>query len=179
MLTRDDLYDNFVKEFACKLKRQISENEYDKIIFFCVGTDRITGDSFGPIVGYKLKYLFKEMPEIEIYGHLDKNISASNANDIIKHIRNTYKNPLIIAIDSAISKKENIGKIVIENNGIHLGKALNKKINYIGNLSIKGIVSQNVNVPQYNFKLLQNTSLSLVMNMADVVASGIYNVINI
>lgn len=62
---------------------------------------------------------------------------------------------------------------------MYLGKALNKRINYVGDLSIKGIVSQNVNIPQCNFRLLQNTSLSLVMKMADVVSSGIYNVINI
>lgn len=179
MLPKTELYDNFVKDFAIKLKRKVSKNEYDKIIFFCVGTDRVTGDSFGPIVGYKLRYLFKDVEEVEIYGDLDENICANNANDIIKHIRSKYKNPFIIAIDSAISKKDNIGKIVIENSGMHLGKALNKKINYIGNLSIKGIVSQNVNIPQYNFKLLQNTSLGLVMNMADVVSSGIYNVINV
>ena len=30
-----------------------------------------------------------------------------------------------------------------------------------------------------NFNLLQNTRLSLVMNMADIVASGIYNVIDL
>ncbi len=134
---------------------------------------------FGPIVGYKLRYLFKDIEEVEIFGHLDENISAKNANDTIMYIKRKYTSPLIIAIDSAISKKENIGKIVVENNGMYLGKALNKKINYVGDLSIKGIVSQNVNIPQYNFKLLQNTSLSLVMNMADVVSSGIYNVINI
>lgn len=98
---------------------------------------------------------------------------------MIRGIKNKYKNPFIIAIDAAISNKKNVGKIVVENNGMYLGKALNKNINYIGDLSIKGIVSQNVNVPQYNFRLLQNTSLNLVMNMADVVSNGIYNVINI
>lgn len=114
-----------------------------------------------------------------MYGNLEKNICANNAREIISVIRKKYKNPFIIAIDAAISKKENIGKIVVENNGMYLGKALNKNIDYIGDLSIKGIVSQNVNVPQYNFQLLQNTHLSLVMNMADVVSSGIYNVINV
>lgn len=133
----------------------------------------------GPIVGYKLRYLFRDAKEIEIYGHLDKNICANNVNDTISYIQRKYNNPLVIAVDSAISKKENIGKIVVENNGMYLGRALNKRINYIGDLSIKGIVAQNVNIPQCNFKLLQNTSLSLVMNMADVVSSGIYNVINI
>lgn len=178
MLQRNELYDNFVKDFTYKLKKQMLKNKYDKIIFFCVGTDRITGDSFGPIVGYKLKYLFGGVQGIKIYGHLDKNINASNANDTIRYIKGTYKNPFIIAIDSAISTRENIGKILVENNGMHLGKALNKNINCIGDLSVKGIVSQNVNVPQYNFKLLQNTSLSLVMNMADIVSNGIYDVIN-
>lgn len=134
---------------------------------------------FGPIVGYKLRYLYRDVKEIEIYGHLDKNICANNVNDTINYIQTKYDNPLVIAVDSAISKKDNIGKIVVENNGMYLGKALNKNINYIGDISIKGIVSQNVNVPQYNFKLLQNTSLGLVINMADIVSSGIYNVINI
>lgn len=124
-------------------------------------------------------YLFKDVKEVEIYGNLENNVCANNANDIIKHIKNKYENPFIIAIDAAISKRDNIGKIVVESNGMHIGNALNKNINYIGNLSIKGIVSQNVNNPQYNFKLLQNTSLGMVMNMAEVVSSGIYNVINI
>ena len=179
MLTKKELYDNFIKDFAFKLKKQVCKNEYDKVIFFCIGTDKVIGDAFGPIVGYKLRYLFRDIEEVEVYGHLDKNICANNANDIISYIRNKYKKPFIIAIDSAISKKDNIGKIVVENNGMYLGKALNKNINYIGDISIKGIVSQNVNVPQYNFKLLQNTSLGLVINMADIVSSGIYNVINI
>lgn len=179
MLTKTEMYDKFIKDFAYKLKKQVREEEYDKIIFFCVGTDRVTGDSFGPIVGYKLRYLYKDIKEVEVYGHLEENICANNANNIIEHIQEMYEKPFIIAVDSAISKKENIGKIVVESNGMYLGKALNKKINYVGNLSIKGIVSQNVNVPQYNFKLLQNTSLNLVMKMADIVSSGIYNVINI
>ena len=59
---------------------------------------------------------------------------------------------------------------------MYLGKALNKNINCVGDLSIKGIVSQNVNVPQYNFRLLQNTSLSLVMNMADVVSLSLIHI---
>lgn len=179
MLSKKELYDKFVTEFACKLKSKVYNNEYDKVIFFCIGTDRITGDAFGPIVGYKLRYLFQKISAVEVYGHLERNICANNANENIKHIKEKYNNPFIIAIDSAISKKENIGKIVVETNGMYLGKALNKKINYIGDISIKGIVSQNVNMPQYNFRLLQNTSLNLVMNMADVVSSGIYNVINI
>lgn len=134
---------------------------------------------FGPLVGYKLKYLFKNIDEVEVYGSLENNISAKNAKKTIEYIKNKYQSPLVIAIDSAMSNRENIGKIVINNNGMYLGKALNKNIAYVGDLSIKGIVSQNVNIPRYNFQLLKNTSLNLVMNLADIVSVGIYNVINV
>lgn len=113
-----------------------------------------------------------------MYGTLEKNIGANDVKESIKRIKELYYNPFIIAIDSAISKKENIGKIVVENNGMYLGSAFNKAISYVGNLSIKGIVSENFNIPQYNFKLLQNTSLSIVMRLAEVVSEGIYDVIN-
>ena len=45
-------------------------------------------------------------------------------------------------------------------------------------MSIKGIVAQNMKTPMQNLNVLQNTSLNLVMNLADTVARGIYNTIN-
>lgn len=45
-------------------------------------------------------------------------------------------------------------------------------------MNIKGIVGQNMRTPMQNLNMLQNTSLNLVMNLAEVVANGIYNTIN-
>lgn len=47
-----------------KLKNIIAENR--PIIFLCIGTDRATGDSLGPLIGYKLKNLSQK--NIYIYG---------------------------------------------------------------------------------------------------------------
>ena len=47
---------------------------------------------------------------------------------------------------------------------MNIGSGLNKKSIYIGDISIKGIVSKDFKKPQYNFKMLQNTSLGLIMN---------------
>ena len=58
------------------------------------------------------------------------------------------------------------------------GAGLNKKCIHIGDMSIKGIVAQNFGNPQQNLRILQNTPLGLVMNLADIVSNGIYNVIN-
>ena len=45
-------------------------------------------------------------------------------------------------------------------------------------MNIKGIVAKNTGNTAENLSILQNTSLNLVMNLADVVSSGIYNIIN-
>lgn len=46
MLDKNELYDKFVQDFAYELEKQTRQNKYNKIVFFCVGTDRVTGDSF-------------------------------------------------------------------------------------------------------------------------------------
>lgn len=45
-------------------------------------------------------------------------------------------------------------------------------------MNIKGIVAQNMRNSMQNLNVLQNTSLNLVMNLSDIVASGVYNTIN-
>ena len=140
--------------------------------------DRITGDTFGPLVGYKLKRLFRDENCAEVIGDLDNLVYSDNANQVIREIDTNYENPLIIAIDSALTDCcDNIGNIVVANGGLKLGAGLNKRFNCVGDVSIKGIVARNMRAPNYNLRILQNIPLNLVMNMADTVARGIYNVI--
>ena len=58
------------------------------------------------------------------------------------------------------------------------GTSLNKTCIYVGHMNIKGVVARDTNGPMQNFNVLQNTSLNLVMNLADIVSNGIYNIIN-
>ena len=102
-----------------------------------------------------------------------------NIKYIMQDIKNKYEEPFLIAIDAALSNKSNIGKIIVTPNGMNIGRGLNKKSIYVGDMSIKGIVTKDFKNPKYNFKLLQNTSLGLIMNMADSVVQGIYDVMNV
>ena len=141
-----------------------------------MGTDRVTGDAFGPIVGHKLKALFEHKKNIEIFGDLDKIVCNNNIDEWIKLICKNYSNPFIISIDSALSyNKENIGRVIVTKGGITLGNGLGRNSYYIGNMNIKGVVARNLRNPRQNFKLLQNVRLGEVMKMADLVANGIYN----
>ena len=179
MAFKEDMYNNFVQDFSIVLREKITGVEISKLIFLCIGTDRIIGDSFGPLVGYKLNYLFKNEDNVEIIGNLENKICIHNIEKIMQDIKNTYEIPFVISIDAAFSNKMNIGEIVVSKNSINVGSGLNRKNIYVGDMSIKGVVSKNLNNPKYNFKSLQNAPLSLIMNMADSVAQGIRHVINV
>ena len=51
MILMNNLYKEFVNDFSLKLKREVYKKQYDKVIFFCVGTDRVIGDAFRTTCG--------------------------------------------------------------------------------------------------------------------------------
>lgn len=159
---RDYLYDELTP--IIKSKRVI--------IFLCIGTDRSTGDSLGPLVGYKLKLAKRK--NFYIYGSLENPIHAKNLSTITKKINDNFNNPYIVAIDSSLGNFQNVGKVIIDKKPLFPGLALGKDIPPIGNMSITGIVNISGN---FEFMILQNTRLYTVMSLADCISSGIYHFI--
>ena len=139
------------------------------IVFFCIGTDRSTGDSLGPLVGYKLKHFSKN--NFYIYGTLENPIHAKNIAFILNEIKSKFQNPYIIAIDSCLGSLNNIGKVFIQKKPLIPGLALNKELPPVGEMSITGIVNVS---GSFEFLVLQNTRLNTVMNLADSISKGIY-----
>lgn len=160
MLSGDEKYNKFVNEFSDILYNLKTEEPYTDYLFLCVGSDKITGDCYGPIVGQKLKEGFKNTYQnIHVYGTLDEPISAINLEQTVNNIYKMYKNPCIIAIDSALGAQDNIGKILVSNKKMQCGKGTNKKLISIGDISIKGVVAKDFRIPKYNFSSLQNTRI--------------------
>ena len=146
----------------------IKENR--QIIILCIGTDRSTGDSLGPLVGHKLKCLIRK--NVKVLGDLEYPVHAKNLCDVINKIYSEYCNPYIIAIDACLGAVQNVGKIFIEDKSLTPGAAMNKDLPAIGNLSITGIVNIS---GALEFMVLQNTRLHTVMQLADTIANGIYH----
>ena len=178
MTFKEEIYKKFVEDFSLTLRKKVQDLELSKLIFLCIGTDRITGDAFGPLVGYKLKNLFYGEQNIKVIGDLENIVNSCNIINIVNNIKKNYENPFLIAIDAAVSNKINVGRIVVSPNKMNVGGYIKRKI-YIGDISIKGVVSKDLRDRRNNFKLLQNVSLNTVMNMADCVVQGIYDVINV
>lgn len=150
------------------LKTMIYEKTgaYTHIVILCIGTDRVTGDSLGPFVGDKLK---NTLPRV--YGTIHNPIHAKNLAPALKSIH-CSGSPLVIAIDAALGSR--IGCITINDTGLQPGTALCKSLPRAGSIGITGIVnSQGFE----GIKILQNTRLSTVLDISEVIAAGVLNAV--
>lgn len=141
------------------------------IVFVCIGTDRSTGDSLGPLVGTLLKEKRTSTSSFYVYGTLAEPIHAMNLEEKLTEIHKLHINPFIIGIDACLGKVRSVGIVQIGEGPVKPGAGVNKDLPAVGNAHITGIV----NVSGFmEFMVLQNTRLNLVLNMAKTIADGIH-----
>ncbi|KOO45926.1 spore protease YyaC [Priestia koreensis] len=138
------------------------------IVIVCIGTDRSTGDSLGPLVGTKLKE--KGLTSFHVYGTLEEPIHAINLKETVQRIYQMHQNPFIVGIDACLGRMKSVGNVCIGTGPVKPGAGVNKELIPVGDIHITGIV----NVSGFmEFFVLQNTRLSLVMKMADLIADSL------
>lgn len=145
---------------------------HKSIVFVCIGTDRSTGDSLGPLIGYKISNLRHK--NVYVHGTLESPVHAKNLDGTMKIIFEKYEKPFIIAIDACLGKMEHVGYLTIGGGSIKPGSGVNKDLAPVGNAYVTGIVNLGGFM---DFLILQNTRLGLVMKMADLVSIGIRHVL--
>lgn len=139
------------------------------IVIVCIGTDRSTGDSLGPLVGTLLEE--KRLNSFYVYGTLEDPIHAVNLAEKLEDIKAKHFNPIIIAIDACLGRLKSVGFIQLADGPVKPGAGVNKELPSVGDYHITGIV----NVSGFmEYFVLQNTRLNLVLKMAKVIANGIY-----
>ncbi|MDT3700044.1 MAG: spore protease YyaC [Thermincola sp.] len=163
------------QDATCKFANAFSDRLYKMNvdpnrtrILVCIGTDRSTGDSLGPIVGTKLQEINHQY--FKIMGTLENPVHASNLPQYL-HIIEEFKNPFVIAIDACLGNIDNIGYINIGEGSLKPGAGVNKHLPAVGDLHITGVV----NVGGFmEYFVLQNTRLHIVMKMAKIISDGIH-----
>ncbi len=154
-----------------KIGHYLAEHICRKTAIICIGTDKCIVDSLGPLVGTMLA---KENIQIDIYGTLDKPVHAININEYIKTIKSkNYDN--VIAIDACLSSKKSQGIVEVREGPITPGKGIGKILPEIGDLSIIGIVDSN---DKDFYNLVQDTRLSFIYEMSEVITEGILTALN-
>lgn len=135
-------------------------------LIVCIGTDRSTGDSLGPLVGTILK-----RNNIDVLGTIDDPVHAVNLNEAIKESKDRF----VIAVDACLGKdNSSVGYIRLEQGSLKPGTGVGKELPSIGDYNIAGVV----NVGGFmEYMTLQNTRLSIVMKMADIIANALISAI--
>lgn len=156
--------------FTNQLNHLLVQNHYEQreVIFLCIGSDRATGDSLGPLLGYKLSLY--HLKNVSIYGTLDSPVHAQNIKETLELIHTIHPDGLIIAIDASLGTSHHIGYVTLANHSLLPGSGVNKSLPRAGDISITGIV--NIKGRTGN-QLLLTTRLQLVMKMTDYLLTGI------
>lgn len=162
-----DATDTFAASFG-RMLGSLRTYPAQPVVFLCIGTDRSTGDALGPLIGTRLKEL--GFTHAYIYGTLDEPVHATNLTTFIELIGSSHPQALVVAIDACLGRLDSVGHVTIAQGPIKPGAGVNKSLPEVGDIAITGIV--NVGGFMEHF-VLQNTRLSLVRNMAHIIAAGL------
>jgi putative sporulation protein YyaC len=156
-----------VEQLSDRLRHVFSSvPTYRPIVVVCVGTDRSTGDALGPLVGSSLH----KNSGIPVYGTLDDPVHAVNLAERLESIQQLHRNPYMIAIDACLGQLTSVGCIQAGEGPVKPGAGVNKELPPVGDYHITGIV----NVGGFmEYFVLQNTRLSLVVNMSEIITESI------
>ncbi|WP_276356520.1 spore protease YyaC [Cohnella caldifontis] len=139
-----------------------------RIVVVCVGTDRSTGDSLGPLVGTSLSR--EAGLHFDLYGTLDDPVHAMNLNETLLKINRSSRSPFVIAVDACLGQVSSVGCIQLGTGPVRPGAGVNKELPPVGDIHMTGIV----NVGGFmEYFVLQNTRLNLVMKMSDIIAQSL------
>lgn len=135
-------------------------------VILCIGTDRSTGDALGPLIGTHLSRL--KLPHLNVYGTLDDPVHATNLENTIFTIQQSFPNPFIIAVDACLGRLDSIGCITLADGPLKPGAGVNKDLPEVGEAHMTGIV----NVGGFmEYMVLQNTRLNLVWRLSENICS--------
>lgn len=143
------------------------EPAHRRVTVVCVGSDRSTGDSLGPLVGSRLEKA--ALPGLVVRGTLEDPVHAANLAEHVAHLKQ-QSDQMVVGIDACLGKAENVGTVCIKRGPLRPGTGVNKDLPAIGQLHIVGVV----NVGGFmEYFVLQNTRLSLVIRLADLIAESV------
>ncbi|MFR5601414.1 MAG: spore protease YyaC [Lachnospiraceae bacterium] len=161
------------QEFASQLYEMMMEElkreEKDGVVVLCIGTDRSTGDSLGPLIGYKLKE--KGIRRVQVIGTLERPVHAMNLEQYLHLIRISYPNHLVVAVDASVGKSEHVGYATLGKGSLKPGLGVCKELRAVGDIFITGIVGTCGNCDPI---MLQSIRLSVVMGLADYISESIF-----
>ena len=162
---------------AAALAPHVPDFEYDcamlslgKLpVILCIGSDRVTGDCLGPIVG---QILTERGANAFVYGTLERPVTALNLAEAVAHIKRTHKTRKVLAVDSSVGRLCDVGKVRITFGSIAPGSADGKILPKVGDVSITATVTDPKKTP------LSAVRLGIVYSLAQSIAENVLRCLN-
>ena len=138
---------------------------FTEIVFVCIGTPRITGDAFGPLVGSLVKDFGNK---VHIYGNTYNPIMALNIYNRMDTIYKMHPRAFIVGLDACIDNDTDMIKIAYDS--FKPGIGVNKQLGEYGDITILLSVGKPNNNNMSNSTFLSKVELSVVYSAAVKVA---------
>lgn len=145
------------------------EGKTEGVVFLCIGTDRSTGDSLGPLIGYKLRG--KRVEHAVVVGDLEQPVHAMNLEFFSEMVKRRYPNHVVVAVDASVGNKDHIGCITLGKGSLKPGLGVRKELMAVGDIFLTGIVG---GCGSGDPLMLQSIRLSVVMRLADCICDSIF-----
>lgn len=153
---------------------RLSADGHAPTVVLCIGSDRSTGDSLGPLVGSLL--LAQGLPRERVAGDLALPVHASNLRRVWLDLRDARPRPAVLAVDACLGRQESVGTLTAGLGPLRPGAGVNKDLPPVGDIYLTGIV----NVSGFmEYFVLQNTRLSLVVAMAQRIAQAVLEALSL
>jgi putative sporulation protein YyaC len=147
----------------------MAETGKSGLVVLCIGTDRSTGDSLGPLIGYKL--CEERRRDFAVVGTLDRPVHAMNLEQAAEMVRMCYPDHIVVAVDASVGNQEHVGCITLGKGALRPGLGVCKDLIAVGDIFITGIVG---GYGSYDPLMLQSVRLSVVMRMADYICESVH-----
>lgn len=140
-------------------------------VVICIGSDRVSGDMLGPLVGSALRDEYR-LP-CPVYGWVGGSVNGLNLDEYLSMLGERHGGSTVIAVDAAVGKPEDVGKVRIKRGGVKAGGALERKGGRVGDLGVIGVVAEE-QPPQAVYGALLAVPFSLVESLAARIAALIF-----
>lgn len=133
----------------------------EQLVFLCIGTDRSSGDAFGPLTGT----LLQEAGFVHVVGTLDCPCDGDTWGERIMELEAILAAPgsRLVAVDACLGTAASTGLFLMREGPLVPGASLRRGLPPVGDYSIGGIVCENRAHP---YTALQTAPLGRVLPMA-------------
>lgn len=134
-------------------------------VVLCIGSDRLTGDCLGPLVGESLTQTYN-VP-CYVYGTLSRPVTALNLESTLDFIQAKHPNRPLVVVDASLGESSCVGNLRITRGGIRPGSASGKSFSHCGDLAITAVVNV---LPSQS---LASTRLGFVHDLSGIISAAL------